>query len=64
MELNALESEVLIDIYDADMIPDMPFEIENYIMTVGSRSIKYNNNVTIIYEDKVHIDSKGIKLVA
>ena len=32
MELNALESEMLIDIYDADMMPEMPFEIENYIL--------------------------------
>ncbi len=97
MELNALESEMLIDIYDADMMPDMPFEIENYRLTEedpkkkkqefvfhlkklkmlglikyeerevfvkgGSRSTKYNNNVTIICEDKIHIDSKGIKLV-
>ena len=30
MELNMLESEMLIDIYDADMMPEMPFEIENY----------------------------------
>ena len=97
MELNTLELEMLIDIYDADMLPDMPFEIENYKLTEedpqkkkheftfylkklkklglikyegkevfvesGSRSTKYNNNVTIICEDKIHIDSKGIKLV-
>ena len=97
MELNTLESEMLIDIYDADMMPDMPFEIENYRLTEeepekkkqefafhlkklkmlglikyeereafvkgGNRSTKYNNNVTIIYEDKIHINSKGIKLV-
>ena len=97
MELNTLESEMLIDIYDNDMQPDMPFEIENYRLTEedpkkkiqefvsylkrlktlglikyeerevfiksGSRSTKYNNNVTIICEDKVHIDSKGLKLV-
>ena len=30
MELGTLESEMLIDIYDADMLPEMPFEIENY----------------------------------
>ena len=30
MELNTLESEMIIDIYDADMFPEMPFEIENY----------------------------------
>lgn len=97
MELNTLESEMLIDIYDADMMPEMPFEIENYrlaeeypenkiqefvfhlkklkklglikyeervtFVKSGSYSSKYNNNVTRIYEDKIHIDSKGIKLV-
>jgi len=97
MGLNTLESEMLLDIYDADMLPEMPFEIENYKLTEedpknkiqefafylkrlkrlglikyeekevfskgGSHSTKYNNNVTIIYEDKIHIDSKGIKLV-
>ena len=97
MELNTLESEMLIDIYDADMFPEMPFEIENYKLTEedpknkkhefafylknlkrlglvkyeekevfskgGSHSTKYYNNVTIICEDKIHIDSKGIKLV-
>ena len=97
MELNTLESEMLIDIYDNDMQPDMPFEIENYrlieedpkkkiqefasylkklktlglikyeereaVVKGGSRSTKYNNNITIIYEDKIHIDSKGLKLV-
>jgi len=97
MELNTLESEMLIDIYDADMLPEMPFEIENYklieedpqmkkhefafylkklkslglikfeekevFVKGGSHSTKYNNNVTIICEDKMHIDSKGIKLV-
>jgi len=97
MELNILESEMIIDIYDADMFPEMPLEIENYKLIEedpnkkkqefvfylnklkklglikyeekeafakgGIRSTKYNNNVTIIYEDKIHIDSKGIKLV-
>jgi len=97
MELSTLENEMLIDIYDADMLPGMTFEIENYILKEedpkdkkqefafylgklkrlgfikyeekeaflksGSRSTKYNNNVTIICEDKIHIDSKGIKLV-
>jgi hypothetical protein len=97
MRLNALESEMLIDIYDADMLPGMPFEIENYQLTEedtknmkqefafylkklkrlgfikfeekeaflksGIRSTKYNNNVYKIYEDKIHIDAKGIKLV-
>jgi len=97
MELNYLESEILIDIYDADMLPGMPFEIENYklieedpkkmkqefafylgklkrlgfvkyeeseaFLKIGIRSTKYNNNVAIICEDKIHIDSKGIKLV-
>jgi len=98
MELSTLESEMLIDIYDADMMLEMPFEIENYKLTEedpkekkqefafylnklkklglvkyeekeafvkgGSRSTKYNNNnVTIICEDKIHIDLKGIKLV-
>ena len=33
MELNTLENEMLIDIYDADMLPGMPFEIENYKLT-------------------------------
>ena len=33
MELNTLESQMLIDIYDADMLPEMPFEIENYKLT-------------------------------
>ena len=97
MKLNTLESEMLIDIYDADMFPGMLFEIENYklaeediekkkqefafylgklkragfvkyeedeaFLKGGSCSAIYNNNVTIIYEDKIHIDSKGIKLV-
>ncbi|MEK6263484.1 MAG: hypothetical protein N2B06_01675 [Clostridium sp.] len=97
MELNTLEREMLIDIYDADNLPGMSFEIENYKLTEedekeknqefafylgklkklgfikykeddafsksGIRSIKYNNNVTIVYEEKVHIDYKGTKLV-
>lgn len=97
MELNTLESEMLIDIYDADMMPEMPFEIENYrlieeesekkrqefafhikklkmlglikyeereaFLKGGSRSTKYSNNLTIICMEKIHIDSKGIKLV-
>lgn len=97
MELSILENEMLIDIYDDDMMPEMPFEIENYRLTEedpqkqkqefvfhlmrlkmlrlikyeegeafvkgGNRSTKYNNNVTIIFEDKIHIDSKGIKLI-
>ncbi|MCJ7689675.1 MAG: hypothetical protein MUO60_10210 [Clostridiaceae bacterium] len=97
MELNALEREILIDIYDADMLPGMKFEIENYKLTEidpkkqkqefasvlgklkrlgfvkyeekeaflkdGIRSTKYKNNVTMICEDKIHVDSKGIKLV-
>ena len=97
MELNTLENEMIIDIYDADMFPEMPLEIENYklieeepkkkkqefvfylnklkklglikyeekeVFTKGGNySIKYNNNVTIIREDKIHIDSKGLKLV-
>ena len=97
MKLNSIESEILIDIYDADMLPEMPFEIENYNLIEedqkkkrqefsfylkklkGLALIKYeekevfvnktkynnnnnNNNVKIIY-DKIHIDSKGIKLV-
>ena len=28
MELNKLESEMLIEFYDTDMLPEMPFEIE------------------------------------
>ncbi|MBU3113827.1 hypothetical protein [Clostridium lacusfryxellense] len=97
MELNTIESEMLIDIYDADMMPEMPFEIGNYrlieedpekkiqefayrlkklkmlglvkyeerdaFIKGGSRSAKYNNNVTTICGDKIHINSKGIKLV-
>ncbi|MGK0466114.1 MAG: hypothetical protein ACJAX4_001399 [Clostridium sp.] len=97
MELNTLEREMLIDIYDADNLPGMSFEIENYKLTEedekdkkqefafylgilkksgfikykedeafsksGIRSTKYNNNVTIINEEKVHIDYKGTKLV-
>ena len=97
MELSTLESEMLIDIYDADMFPQMPFEIENYNLIEseqkkkkqefafylknlrrlelikydeneafekgGSRSTKYNNNVTSICGEKIHIDSKGLKLV-
>jgi hypothetical protein len=97
MELTTLESEMVIDIYDADMLPEMPFEIENYKLIEedpkkkkqefafylkklkrlglvkyeekeafakgGSRSTKYNNNVTMICEGKIHIASKGIKLV-
>jgi len=97
MELNTLETEMLIDIYDSFMMPEMPFEIENYILIEedpqkkrqefafylrklkklalikfeekevfvksGNHSTKYNNNITIIYGDKIYIDSKGIKLV-
>jgi len=97
MELNTLEREMIIDIYDADMFPEMPLEIENYKLIEedpkkkkqefafylnklkklglikyeekeafakgGSRSTKYNNSVTIICEEKIHIDSKGIRLV-
>ena len=97
MELSILENEMLIDIYDDEMMPEMPFEIENYRLTeeepqnqkqefafhlmrlkmlrlikyeegeafvkAGNLNTKYKNNVTIIYEDKIHIDSKGIKLV-
>ncbi|MCJ7688714.1 MAG: hypothetical protein MUO60_05265 [Clostridiaceae bacterium] len=97
MELNTLEREILIDIYDADNMPGMSFEIEEYKLTEedenlkkqefafylgklkksgfikykedeafsksGIRSTKYNNNVTIVNEDKIHIDSKGEKLV-
>ncbi|WP_291633559.1 hypothetical protein [Clostridium sp.] len=97
MKLNTLESQMVIDIYDADMLPEMLFEIENYKLTEGEdkrkkqefafhleklkklgfikyeekeaflkegiRSTKYNNNVAMIYENKIHIDSKGINLV-
>ncbi len=97
MELSTLEREMIIDIYDADMFPEMPFELENYKLIEenlknrkqefafylkklkklglikyeeneafkksGSRSSKYNNNVTEIYADKIYIDAKGIKLV-
>lgn len=97
MELNKIENQILIDIYDADMEPGMPFEIQNYILNEkdpkekkqefvyylarlkelgfikyeedeafinsGSCSAKYNNNVAMIYGDKIHIDSKGIELV-
>ncbi|MBK5242116.1 hypothetical protein [Clostridium sp.] len=97
MELNTLEREMLIDIYDADNLPGMSFEMEEYKLTEedekqkkqefafhlgklkksgfikykedeafsksGLRNTKYNNNVTIIYEEKIHIDSKGEKLV-
>lgn len=97
MKLNTLENEMIIDIYDADMLPEMPFEIENYKLTeedpekrkqefafylgklkrlgfvkfeekeaffkIGIHSAKYNNNVAMIYEENIHIDSKGIKLV-
>ena len=37
-------------------------EAEAFINS-GIHSIKYNNNVDVIYGDKIHIDSKGIKLV-
>jgi hypothetical protein len=30
MELSKLEKQIIIDIYDADMSPGMPFEIQNY----------------------------------
>ncbi|MBU3191337.1 hypothetical protein K9O30_06830 [Clostridium bowmanii] len=97
MGLNELESQILIDIYEADMLPGMSFEIENYKLTekdpknknqefafylgklkrlgfvkyeekeaflkAGIASTKYNNNVAMICEDKIHIDSKGIHLV-
>lgn len=97
MELSKLENQIIIDIYDADMLPGMPFEIQNYkleekdphdkkqefafylgklkrlgfikydekeaFLKGGSCSIKYNNNVAKVCEDKIHIDSEGIKLV-
>ena len=97
MGLNTLESQILIDIYEADMLPGMSFEIANYKLTEedpkkkkhefafylsklkklgfvqyeekeaflkdGITCTKYNNNVAMICEDKIHIDSKGIHLV-
>lgn len=96
MELNTLENEILMDIYDADMLPGITFDIQNYILKEessidkkqefafhliklknlgyikfeeqvflksGNYSNKYNNNVTKIYEDKIHIDFKGINFV-
>lgn len=97
MKLTTLENQMLVDIYDADMLPGMSFEFENYNLTEedskeknqefasylaklkrlgfikyeekeaflksGSFSTKYNNNVAMICEDKIHIDSEGIKLV-
>jgi len=30
MELSKLENQMVIDIYDADMLPGMSFEIQNY----------------------------------
>jgi hypothetical protein len=46
------------------MLGLIKYEEREAFIKDGSRSIKYNNNnVTIIYEDKIHIDSKGIKLV-
>ena len=39
------------------------YEENEAFLKGGSCSTKYNNNVNIIYEDKIHIDAKGIKLV-
>lgn len=97
MELNKIENQIIIDVYDADMSPGMSFEIQNFkleekelndkkqefafylgklkrlgfikydekeaFLKGGSRSIKYNNNVKKVCEEKIHIDSEGIKLV-
>jgi hypothetical protein len=97
MELNTLENQILIDIYEADMFPGMSFEIANFnlkeedkkkqtqefafylvklkrlgfvqyeeneaFINGGNISTKYNNNVAMIYEEKIHIDSKGVDLV-
>ncbi|MBU3128307.1 hypothetical protein LGL55_06600 [Clostridium tagluense] len=97
MELSKLENQIIIDIYDADMLPGMPFEIQNYkleekdphdkkqefafylrklkrlgfikyeeaeaFLKGGIRSIKYDNNVKKVCEDKIHIDFEGIRLV-
>ena len=97
MKLSKLEKQIIIDIYDADMSPGMPFEIQNYkleekdpndkkqefafylgrlrslgfikyeekeaFLKGGICSTKYNNNVEMVCEDKIHIDSEGIKLV-
>ncbi|MGV8983284.1 hypothetical protein [Clostridium sp.] len=97
MKLNTLEIEILIDIYDADMLPGMAFEMENYklkekelkdkkhefafylenlkkysyikydekeaFLKCEIVNNKYNNNITMIFEEKIHIDYKGIKLV-
>lgn len=97
MELSKLEKQIIIDIYDADMSPGMPFEIQNYkleeidpndkkqefafyldklkrlgfikyeekeaFLKGGNCSAKYNNNVKRVCEDKIHIDSEGIKFV-
>ena len=97
MELSKLEKQIIIDIYDADMSPGMPFEIQNYkleeidpndkkqefafyldrlkrlgfikyeekeaFLKSGNCCEKHNNNVKWIYEDKIHIDTDGIKFV-
>ena len=39
------------------------YEEKEVFLKGGSPSTKYNNNVAIIYEEKIHINSKGIKLV-
>ena len=39
------------------------YEDSETFLNGGSYSSKYDNNVVMICEDKIHIDSKGIKLV-
>ena len=39
------------------------YEESEAFLKGGSYSSKYGNNVVMIFEDKIHIDSKGIKLV-
>ncbi|MBU3144644.1 hypothetical protein [Clostridium sp. CF012] len=39
------------------------YEEKEAFLKGGSHSIKYNNNVKRVCEDKIHIDSEGIKLV-
>jgi hypothetical protein len=39
------------------------YEENEALLKGGNYSTKYDNNVAMICEDKIHIDSKGIKLV-
>ena len=47
MELNTLESQILIDIYEADMLPGMSFEIANYNLKEDDQKRRHKNLLSI-----------------